>query len=157
MKSNNKKHKTRLTGEAQQDVGRHQHQSQLGFCHLYHQTNMREPSMHLSTPLHHLNEQDAQGQEVPVLSAHKRVRLLYTLILPDTKIMDIEVFHVNPTRPIDLFWPVTQPAWPPNLAPLNNCIMYKKKTSKRPLQKEVVVSLDRSLIGSKWHFSALKA
>lgn len=35
--------------------------------------------------------------------------------------------------------------------------MYKKKTSKRPLQKEVVVSLDRSLIGSKWHFSALKA
>ena len=60
-----------LTGGVQQVVDRHLPQSQLEFCRLLHQTDMTEPSMHLSAPPHQLNEQAAGGLEEQALSAKK--------------------------------------------------------------------------------------
>ena len=65
-----------LTGGVQQVVDRHPPQSQLEFCRLFHQTDMTEPSMHLSAPPHQLNEQVAGGLEEQALSAKKNFKTL---------------------------------------------------------------------------------
>ena len=51
-----------LTTGAQQVAGKLLPQSQLEFCHLYHQTDMREPNRHQSELLRQLNEQDVRVQ-----------------------------------------------------------------------------------------------
>lgn len=52
-----------LTEGAQQVVGKHLPQSQLEFCHLYHQKDRKAPSRHQSRLLHHWNEQVVQVLE----------------------------------------------------------------------------------------------
>lgn len=44
------------TGEAPQAGDRHQHQSQIEFCHLCHQRGRKEPSMHQLKLPRHWNE-----------------------------------------------------------------------------------------------------